>query len=108
MVNGMLNHADMSSATTFVQDAFNQYCVLPDYTVHLKIIELALASDLEYEAKRHACFIQQLWDWEPNEFHDAEFVALMRETQQLPDLSKEAIQKLFEYFGFELTDDDLL
>jgi pentatricopeptide repeat protein len=106
IVGGLLNLGDVASAITVVQDCFNQYSVLPPYTTHLKILEFALGRGLNYEAKRHVYFIQQLWKWESNEYHSKEFIKLVTLTQKNPKLSKEAVQKLFAYFGERLDDSD--
>jgi hypothetical protein len=106
IVGGLLNLGDVASAITVVQDCFNQYSVLPPYTTHLKILEFALGRGLIYEAKRHVYFIQQLWKWESNEYHSKEFIKLVTLTQKNPKLSKEAVQKLFAYFGERLDDSD--
>ncbi len=106
IVRGLLNLGDVATAITVVQDCFNQYCVLPPYTTHLKILEVALGRGLVYEAKRHVFVIQQLWKWERNDYHSEQFCRLMRLTQKNPKLSKEALQKLFAYFGETLDDSD--
>mmetsp|Transcript_14990 Transcript_14990/g.34644 ORF Transcript_14990/g.34644 Transcript_14990/m.34644 type:complete len:109 (+) Transcript_14990:494-820(+) len=106
MVDGMLNVGNVSGAITFVQDVFNQYTVLPPYTTHLKILEVALASELEYEAKRHVYFLQQLWKWQPTQYHSPEETEKVQLAQRNPKLSKEALQHLFRYFGYTLADSD--
>lgn len=108
IVRGLLNLGDVGTAITFVQDCFNQYSVLPPYTTHLKILEVALGRGLVYEAKRHVFVIQQLWKWQRNDYHSEEFCRLMELTQKNPKLSKEALQKLFAYFGESLDDSDFL
>jgi pentatricopeptide repeat protein len=109
ITDGMLNLGDVGTSITFVQDAFNQYSVLPPYTTHLKIIEFALGRNLVYEAKRHVFFIQQLWKWTPNlKYHSPEFCKIMELTQKNPKISRPALEKLFAYFGEELTDSDFL
>jgi len=106
MVDGFLNVGDIQGASSLVQDIFNQHDTLPPYTSHLKIIEFALANGLIFEAKRHVYFIQQLWKWQPSKHHDERFCQLMEETKRNPKLSKEALLKLFRYFGEELSDQD--
>lgn len=106
MVDGMLNMGDIAGAITFVQDVLTQHSRLPPYTSHLKIIEYALASDLPYEAKRHVYLLQQVWRWEPNEYHDPASVKEMELIQKNPKLSKISIQKLFAFFGERLEDSD--
>ena len=106
LVSGHLNSGDIGGAVSIVQDMFNQHSVLPPYTTHLKIIEFALANNLVYEAKRHVYFIQQLWKWKPNDSVDPEFRKVMYLTTRNPNLTKQALKKLFRYFGEELTDDD--
>ena len=106
VVNGLLNLGDVATAITVVQDSFNQHSVLPPYTTHLKILEFALGRGLIYEAKRHVYFIQQLWKWERNDYHSDEFSRIMELTQKNPKLSKEALSKLFAYFGERLDDYD--
>jgi pentatricopeptide repeat protein len=106
VVDGLLNLGEVASAIGFCQDSFNQYLVLLPYTTHLKILEFSLARGLVYEAKRHVSFIQQLWKWEPNKYHDEDFCTLMKLTQKNPHLSKEALQKLFAYFGEKLDESD--
>ena len=106
----MLNVGNVGGAITFVQDVFNQYLVLPPYTTHLKILELALASELEYEAKGHVYFLQQLWKWQPNQHHlkntKREVVRKVELAQKNPKLSKAALKRLFDYFGYKLTERD--
>jgi pentatricopeptide repeat protein len=106
VVDGLLNLGDVVSAVSFCQDSFNQYSVLPPYTTHIKIIEFCLARGLVYEAKRHVFFIQQLWKWQPNKYHSEEFCKIMDLTQKNPNLSKEALQNLFAYFGESLEESD--
>ena len=106
VVDCLLNLGDVPSAITIVQDCFNQHSVLPPYTTHLKILEFALGTGLVYEAKRHVYFIQQLWKWEQNDYHTSEFVSLMKLTKKNPKLSKEALEKLFAYFGEQLDHSD--
>jgi pentatricopeptide repeat protein len=106
IVDGLLNLGDVVSAVSFCQDSFNQYSVLPPYTTHIKILEFSLARGLVYEAKRHVSFMQQLWKWEPNKYHSEEFCKVMNLTQKNPNLSREALEKLFAYFGETLEDSD--
>eukprot|EP00986_Skeletonema_menzelii_P003720 scaffold1185_cov143-Skeletonema_menzelii.AAC.14 len=106
MVDGFLNVGDIQGATSLVQDIFNQHDTLPPYTSHLKIIEFALANGLIFEAKRHVYFIQQLWKWQPSQHHNQAFCQLMEETKSNPKLSKEALLKLFHYFGEDLSEQD--
>jgi len=106
LVSGHLNSGDIGGAVSIVQDMFNQHSVLPPYTTHLKIIEFALANDLVYEAKRHVYFLQQLWKWKPNDSVDPKFRTMMYLTTRNPNLNKNALKKLFRYFGEELADDD--
>lgn len=106
IVQGLLNLGDVATAITVVQDCFNQYSVLPPYTTHLKILEMALGRGLVYEAKRHIYVIQQLWKWQRNDYHSENFCRLMELTKKNPKLSKEALQRLFAYFGEELDDSD--
>ena len=108
IVDGLLNLGDAAAAVTVVQDFFNQHCVLPPYTTHVKILEFCLGRDMIYEAKRHVYFIQQLWHWQPNEYHTKKFIRLMRATQRNTQLHKPALQQLFAYFGEELGDEDFL
>mmetsp|Transcript_11664 Transcript_11664/g.28312 ORF Transcript_11664/g.28312 Transcript_11664/m.28312 type:complete len:626 (+) Transcript_11664:62-1939(+) len=106
IVDGLLNAGDSHGSITVVQDFFNQHSVLPPLWMHYKILELCLGQGLAYEAKRYVYFIQQLWKWEPNQYHDPKFVETMRAVQKSPGLQKEALQKLFAYFGEELKDSD--
>uniref|UniRef100_A0A7S3DS19 Pentacotripeptide-repeat region of PRORP domain-containing protein n=1 Tax=Entomoneis paludosa TaxID=265537 RepID=A0A7S3DS19_9STRA len=108
IIDGLLNAGDPHGAVTVAQDFFNQHCVLPPLWMHYKVLELCLGQGLLYEAKRYVYFIQQLWKWEPNKYHDDEFVELMRKTQSSPSLQREALQKLFAYFGEELKESDFL
>jgi pentatricopeptide repeat protein len=108
VVDGLLNLGDVGSAITVVQDCFNQHNALPPYTTHLKILEFALGRSLIYEAKRHVYFIQQLWKWERNDYHSEKFYKLMSLTQKNPKLSREALQKLFAYFGETLDETDFI
>ena len=106
MVGGMLNLGNVAGAITFVQDIFNQYSVLPRPKMHLKIIELALASELEYEAKRHVYFIQQIWKWQPTPYVSDAARSNIERQQANPTLSKKALQDMFDYFGFKLEEKD--
>ena len=106
IVHGLLNLGDVHSAITVVQDCFNQHSVLPPYTTHLKILEFALGLGLVYEAKRHVYFIQQLWKWQPNKYHSEEFSRVVEIHQRHPSLSKDALKRLFAYFGERLEDSD--
>jgi hypothetical protein len=108
IVDGLLNMGDVQGAVTVVQDFFNQHSVLPPYTTHTKILEFCLGRELLYEAKRYVYFIQQLWRWEPNQYHEESFIKLMRATQRNTQLQKPALQQLFAYFGEELTESDFL
>lgn len=105
-VDSLLNLGDVGNAITLCQDFFNQYSVLPPYTTHLKILEMTLGRGLVFEAKRHVSFIQQLWKWEQNKYHTEEFSKMIKLTQNNPNLSKEALQKLFAYFGYTLDEED--
>ena len=105
LVDGLLNASDISGAITIVQDLFNQHSVLPPYTSHLKIIEFALSNAMPYEAKRHVDFIQQLWKWHGSDkYHSKSFIELVQARQKNKHLSKESLQKLFDYYGYELKD----
>ncbi len=106
MVEGMLNRGDVSGATSFVQAAFNQHVVLPPYPVHLQILEMALGLDLEYEARRHVQFIQQMWKWQRNAYHTSRQAQLVRLQQRQRKLSKAALQQLFQYFGYKLPESE--
>ena len=108
ITDGLLNLGDISAAVTVVQDMFNQYSILPPYTTHLKIIEYALGLGLVYEAKRYVYFIQQLYQWKRNDYHSDDFARTVRVHQNHPKLSKDALKKLFAYFGERLEDDDFL
>jgi hypothetical protein len=61
---------------------------------------------LVFEAKRHVSFIQQLMKWERNNYHTEEFCRVVELTQKNPNLSKEALQHMFSYFGYKLEDSD--
>jgi pentatricopeptide repeat protein len=76
------------------------------YTTHLKIIEFALANGLIFEAKRHVYFVQQLWKWQPSQHHSESFCNVMEATKRNPKLNKDALQRLFRYFGEELNERD--
>jgi hypothetical protein len=76
------------------------------YTTHLKIIEFALANGLIFEAKRHVYFVQQLWKWQPSQHHSTKFCSIMEATKRNPKLNKQALQKLFRYYGEDLNDKD--
>jgi len=106
LVDGYLNAGDISGAVTLVQDMFNQHHILPPYTTHLKIIEFALGNELIYEAKRQVYFLQQIWKYSPKQSDSKEFQRIMFLTQKNPKLSKSSLQRLFAYFGEELTDED--
>jgi len=108
IVDGLLNLGDAPAAITVVQDFFNQHSILPPYTTHLKVIEVCLARGMVHEAKRHVYFLQQLWHWEPNEYHTDSFIKLMRATQRNTQLQQPALRKLFSYFGETLNDSDFL
>lgn len=105
-IDSLLNLGDVGSAITLCQDYFNQYSVLPPYTTHLKILEMTLGRGLVFEAKRHVSFIQQLWKWEQNKYHSEEFSKMLYLTQNNPNLSKEALQRMFAYFGYTLDESD--
>lgn len=106
MVDGHLNVGDMSGAVTLVQDMFNQHNTLPPYTTHLKILEFCLARGLIYEAKRHVFFIQQMMKWEPRGHESKSSVRHIRLNQKNPKLSYASLQRLFAYFGEDLSDKD--
>lgn len=106
MADGFLNIGDISGASSMVQDIFNQHDTLPPYTTHLKILEFALSNGLVFEAKRHVYFIQQIWKWQPSPHNDKMFCDMMEATKRNPKLSKEALQKLFRYFGEDLDERD--
>ena len=107
LVDGLLNASDITSAITIVQDLFNQHSILPPYTSHLKILEFALSNALPYEARRHVDFIKQLWKWSANEKYDNyEFRVAVEQRQKNRHLSKEALQKMFSYYGYTLKDED--
>lgn len=107
LVDGLLNASDITSAITIVQDLFNQHSILPPYTSHLKILEFALSNALPYEARRHVDFIKQLWKWSANEKYDSyEFRVAVEQRQKNRHLSKEALQKMFSYYGYTLKDED--
>jgi pentatricopeptide repeat protein len=108
IVDGLLNMGDTPGAVTVVQDFFNQHSILPPYTTHTKILEFCLARDMVYEAKRYIYFLQQLWRWKASSYDDEDFVKLMDATQRNTQLQKPALQKLFAYFGEELTESDFL
>jgi pentatricopeptide repeat protein len=105
-IDSLLNLGDVGNAITLCQDYFNQYSVLPPYTSHLKILEMTLGRGLVFEAKRHVSFIQQIWKWEQNKYHSEEFSKMLNLTQNNPNLSKEALQKMFAYFGYTLDESD--
>jgi len=105
-IDSLLNLGDVGNAITLCQDYFNQYSVLPPYTTHLKILEMTLGRGLVFEAKRHVSFIQQLWKWEQNKYHSKESSKMLNLTQNNPNLSKEALQKMFAYFGYTLDESD--
>lgn len=108
VVDGLLNLGDAPAAVTVVQDFFNQHSVLPPYTTHVKILEFCLARDMIFEAKRYLYFLQQLWHWQPNEYHSESFIKLMRATQRNTQLQRPALEQLFRYFGEPLDDSDFL
>jgi pentatricopeptide repeat protein len=108
IIDGLLNLGDVSGAVTVAQDFFNQHSVLPPATQLTKILEVCLALDLQYEAKRYCYFLQQLWHWKPNQYHTKEFTKLMERIQQNEQLQKPALKKMFSYFGAELLDSDFL
>lgn len=105
-IDSLLNLGDVGNAITLCQDYFNQYSVLPPYTTHLKILEMTLGRGLVFEAKRHVSFIQQLWKWEQNKYHSETLCKTVRLTQNNPNLSKEALQQMFAYFGYTLDESD--
>ena len=51
---------------------------------------MTLVRGLEFEAKRHVSFIQQLWKWEQNKYHSEEFSKVLTLTQKNPNLFKKA------------------
>lgn len=106
MVDGMVNASNIAGAISFLQNISNQYSVLPPYTTHVKVLELALASDLPYEAKRHVYFLQQCWRADATAYTSDYTKSQLRELKENPKLSKQALQQLFEYFGYELQEAD--
>lgn len=108
VVQGLINAGDLSGAVSAVQDFFNQHRILPHDTTHIDILEIALSAGLVFEAKRYVYFIQQLWHWRPYPNDTEAVIKMMRNVQENPQLQKEALQKLFAYFGEELTDRDFL
>lgn len=106
MVDGYLNTSDVAGSITFVQDVYNQYSILPPYNTHLKILEMALGSGNPYEATRHVYFLQQLWRFQPNDYHSGSLQRQVRLTVQHPSLSKAALQHMFQYFGYRLEEKD--
>lgn len=106
MVDGYLNASDVAGGITFVQDVFNQYSILPPFNTHLKILEIALGSANPYEATRHVYFLQQLWRFQPNDYHSASLQNQVRSTVQHPSLRKAALQHMFQYFGYRLEEKD--
>uniref|UniRef100_A0A7S2U743 Pentacotripeptide-repeat region of PRORP domain-containing protein n=1 Tax=Attheya septentrionalis TaxID=420275 RepID=A0A7S2U743_9STRA len=103
MVEGMLNVGDIGGAVTMVQDLFNQHGVIPPPATHFKILEIALANCLVYEAKRHVYFLQQLWKWAPqNSRQERQKEKMMKN----PQLSRPSLKTLFGYFGEALTEED--
>lgn len=109
IVDGLLNLADAPAAITVVQDFFNQHNVIPPISTHCKILEVCLATGMAYEAKRYLYFIQQLWHWKPiPEYHSTAFIQDMRRTKDHPQLQKEALYRMFSYFGETLDEADFL
>jgi pentatricopeptide repeat protein len=104
IAEGFINIGDLPGTVTVVQDFFNQYGVLPPIATHLQILEHCLGLGLVYEAKRYVYFIQQLWDWNVHpSYHSTPSVT--RAVERVctdPRLSKEALLRLFAYFGEEL------
>mmetsp|Transcript_16932 Transcript_16932/g.25871 ORF Transcript_16932/g.25871 Transcript_16932/m.25871 type:complete len:114 (+) Transcript_16932:1-342(+) len=107
LIDGWLNVGNIAGANTLVQDVFNQHSVVPHANTLIKIIEFALANDLVYEGKRQVAFIQQLMNWQPNRYTIPEVEHAMAAFQNDRRVSKEALQHLFRYFGFELHDEDI-
>eukprot|EP00548_Thalassiothrix_antarctica_P002852 CAMPEP_0194136454 /NCGR_PEP_ID=MMETSP0152-20130528/6459_1 /TAXON_ID=1049557 /ORGANISM="Thalassiothrix antarctica, Strain L6-D1" /LENGTH=381 /DNA_ID=CAMNT_0038833115 /DNA_START=606 /DNA_END=1751 /DNA_ORIENTATION=+ len=93
MIDGLLNKANVADSITLCQDVWNQVGVQPPYTTHLKLLEFALANDYIYEARRHVYVLQQIW---------------ISTGEINPKLSKPALSHLFEYFGYELLEEDFL
>jgi len=93
MIDGLLNKGNVAGSITLTQDVWNKVRVQPPYTTHLKVLEFALANDYIYEAKRYVYVLQQIW---------------MSTGQIHPKLSKPALEHLFEYFGYELIEEDFL
>jgi hypothetical protein len=110
MVDCYLNVGDMSGAITLVQDMFNQHKTLPPQISHFKILEFCLARGLIFEAKRHVYFIQQMMKWKPSDgdAEDGTRIHQIKLNQLNPKLGKASLQKLFAYFGEELSEKDFL
>jgi pentatricopeptide repeat protein len=109
VVDGLLNLADAPAAITVVQDFFNQHNVIPPISTHCKILEVCLATGMVHEAKRYVYFIQQLWHWQPiPEYHSTTFIQTMTATQAHPQLQRDALCRLFSYYGERLVDADFL
>ena len=110
LVLGHTNSGDLDTAISLIQDMFNQHNILPPHHTHLRVIEIALARGMVYEAKRHVYFLQQLWKWSPPHALSKEQSQEIENTidfyRTSPKMGKDALIKLFRYHGEELTEND--
>ena len=109
MVDGMINAGDVAGAITFLQDMYNQYQVIVNHYCHLKVLEVALASDLLWEAERYVTILEQMRLHEVNfALDEPEFCKAMEIFQKDPKTSRESIRKMFAYFGETLDERNFL
>jgi pentatricopeptide repeat protein len=109
MVDGMINAGDVAGAVTFLQDMYNQYQVVVKHNVHLKVLEVALASDLVWEAERYVTVMEQIRSHEVNfAWDEPDFCRMLETFQKDPRTSRESIRKVFAYFGETLDERNFL
>ena len=109
MVDGMINAGDVAGAITFLQDMYNQYQVIVNHYCHLKVLEVALASDLVWEAERYVTIMDQIRLHDVNfALDEPDFCRAVEIFQKDPRTSRESLRKLFAYFGETLDERNFL
>jgi hypothetical protein len=109
MVDGMINAGDVAGAVTFLQDMYNQHQIIVKHNVHLKVLEVALASDLVWEAERYVTVMEQIRSHEVNfAWDEPDFCRMLETFQKDPRTSRESIRKVFAYYGETLDERNFL
>ena len=109
MVDGMINAGDVAGAITFLQDMYNQYQIIVNHYCHLKVLEVALASDLIWEAERYVTIMDQIRSHDVNfALDEPDFCRAVEIFQKDPRTSRESLRKLFAYFGETLDERNFL